>query len=111
MDYPVEKIKIYLIVEQEDKSTINNAQNICKEFKYNFSSSDLFSAFENKILITDRFCSSYKDDLLVELCLDNIEYRSIGIKKGLNLIAPDDFIPVSRIKNIIFKTIDLVVKE
>ena len=33
MDYPVEKIKIYLIVEQEDKSTINNAQNICKEFE------------------------------------------------------------------------------
>jgi len=33
MNYPVEKIKIYLIVEQDDKSTINNAQNICKEFE------------------------------------------------------------------------------
>lgn len=75
---------------------------ICKEFKYNFNSSDFFSAFENRLIITSKFCNNFKDDLMVELNLDNTEHDNVEIKKDLTMVALKGFIPVSRIKNIFF---------
>ncbi len=77
---------------------------ICKDFKYIFSSNDLFSVCESKILITNNFCNNFKEDLIVELSLDFIPTSNIKIREGLNLITPEEFIPVSRIKNIFFNT-------
>jgi hypothetical protein len=78
------------------------SKNYCDKFNYIFKDSDLFSLLKNQIVLTSNFYSNYKDNVLVELCLENIKKDSLKIEDNTNLYIVSEIIPVSRIKNIYF---------